>query len=130
MTDTTPSLVTFGTFGTTVAAVGARPERHPDAARQLEKAGFAYRPDAGVHELPAQTHPQDALLRIEFAADLLTAAGVDGLGIDPDLTRLLEQQARHLAAQAHTAGLPGPDGPPAPTPRDPHGGAPSPTRTR
>ncbi|MCG6497001.1 hypothetical protein [Kitasatospora sp. A2-31] len=130
MTDTTPSPVIFGTFGTTVVAVGTRPEGHPDAARQLEKAGFAYLPDAGVHELPTGTHPQDAGLRIEFAADLLAADGADGLGIDPDLTRWLEQPARRLAAHTRTPGLPDPGSTPSPTSPAPHGGPASPTRPR
>ncbi|MGW2542013.1 hypothetical protein ACWC5I_14370 [Kitasatospora sp. NPDC001574] len=130
MTDPTPYSVTFGTFGTTVVATGACPQRQPEAARQLEKAGFAYQPDVGMHELPADTHPQDAVLRTEYAADLLSAAGITDLRVDPDLTRWLEQQAQGLAAHTRTPGLPEPGSAPPTASRDPHGGSASPTRTR
>ncbi|MGW3228594.1 hypothetical protein [Kitasatospora sp. NPDC001095] len=45
--------ITFGTFGTTVVAIGGSPSRRPDAARQLDQAGFTYLREIGMHELPA-----------------------------------------------------------------------------
>ncbi|GAA2274597.1 hypothetical protein GCM10010430_70750 [Kitasatospora cystarginea] len=108
--------ITFGTFGTTVVAIGARPERRPEAAKALEKAGFAYQPAVGFHELPVGTHPLDAMVRIEYAADLLAASGIGGLGIDPYLTSVFERQAREHPALARTGHAHAQPGPLAPAP--------------
>ncbi|MER7701656.1 hypothetical protein ABTX81_01980 [Kitasatospora sp. NPDC097605] len=122
--------ITFGTFGTTVVAIGGSPNRRPDAARRLEQAGFTYLPDLGMHELPTDTHPEDALLRIEYAADLLAAAGHTNLGIDPDLTWWLERQARQSAARAQTTRCTPPTSPMTDTPRSPGEPTSPQTRTR
>ncbi|GJF32671.1 hypothetical protein KNE206_53710 [Kitasatospora sp. NE20-6] len=121
--------VSFGAFGTTVVAIGARPGRDPEAARLLAKAGFVYNEEIGLHELPADTHPLDAMLRVEDAADLLTAAGAQDLGADPGLTWWFEQQSRTAAARATTIRATPPPAPPAN--RTPYGGPASPpTRAR
>ncbi|MFJ6620028.1 hypothetical protein ACIQOW_20945 [Kitasatospora sp. NPDC091335] len=113
------TLIADITFGTTVVAIGGSPNRHSDAACQLEQADFAYLPDLGIHELPAGTHPEDALLRIEYAADLLAAAGHTNLGIDPDLTRWLERQARQTAARAQSTRCTPPPHPMTAVPKNP-----------
>ncbi|MFJ6137525.1 hypothetical protein [Kitasatospora sp. NPDC092286] len=118
------------TFGTTVVAIGGSPNRRPGAARQLEQAGFTYLPDLGMHELPVGTHPEDALLRIEYAADLLTAAGHTNLGIDPDLTWWLERQARQTAVHAQSTRCTPPPNPTTAVPKNPGEPTSPQTRTR
>ncbi|KQV20963.1 MULTISPECIES: hypothetical protein [unclassified Kitasatospora] len=93
-----PPPITFGTFPDrpTVVAIGASREDSL-AARLLEKAGFHYLPELGIHELPADTHSLDAMLRVEDAADRL-AAGFTNVGIDPAVTTLLDAHTRTCAA--------------------------------
>ncbi|MFF2657407.1 hypothetical protein ACFVUH_08575 [Kitasatospora sp. NPDC058032] len=101
----------------TVVAIGASRDGSL-AARLLEKAGFRRLPDLGIHELPADTHPLDAMLRVEDAADRLAAAGFTDLGIDPALTELLVDQAQALTdpGSEHSADRAGAARAPAPPP--------------
>lgn len=91
--------ITFGSaFGDGVIyAIGAH---QPSSRGALTAAGFV---PIGITDhlgLPAGTDPLDAMLRLEYAADLLSSAGFTSIGIGEEVTRNLELAAAQADADA------------------------------